>query len=534
METINAALQTEIEARKQAEQKLKALLESERAASENLLRSYFDAAEQAIIAVKADGTIERVNRRAGEMFGYSREELRGRDLDLLLPERLRAAHAGHRAAYFADPRVRSVDIDLAGLRKDGMEFPIEIGLGFVETQAGTLALALVSDVTEQRHVEEQLVRAQADIRDRDAQLHAYLEAASQAVVAVGSDGKIQLVNQRTESMFGYTREELLGQSLELLLPEAHRATHVGHRSGSFAEPRVRSMGAGMDLSGRRKDGSEFAVEIGLGYAQTSEGALERGLVIDIAERRIESELARVNQELSRSNAELAQFAYVASHDLQEPLRMITGYLQLLERRYKSQLNEEATEFIGYAVDGALRMKSLIQDLLRLSRAGSQSMNFREVETAALFDAACSNLKVAIEESGAQITADPLPRIVADSGLLTQVFQNLIANALKFHAESSSPHIHVSAQEQNGAWEFSVRDNGIGIELQHFERIFRIFERLHGADQYGGSGVGLAITQRIVERHAGRIWVESKSGQGSTFFFSIPDHATARSASTGNS
>ena len=671
MERMNAELEAEIEARKEAERQLKDLMGRERADSENRLRSYFEAAAQAIVAVGADGTIHLVNRRTEEMFGYTREELLGQKLRMLLPERVRDIHAQHRAGYFAEPRIRTMGsgMNLTGRRKDGTEFPVEIGLGYTQTEDGMLALGLVSDITERQRVEDQLVHANAELRAREAQLHSYIEAASQAIVAVDAGGRIQLVNGRTEEMFGYTREELLGQDLEMLLPDRYRGVHAGHRAGYFAEPHVRTMGIGLDLVGRRKDGTEFPVEIGLGYArsaegmqalgmisdaterkrienelvranselrvresltrayleavsqpivavgsdgkiqlvnahlekmfgyahhellgqsleillperyrgshtslrgtyfeaprvrhmgigmdlvgqrkdgtelpleiglghvQTEEGTLVLGLVIDITERkRIESELARVNTELSRSNAELAQFAYVASHDLQEPLRMITGYLQLLERRYKTQLNEEAREFIDYAVDGALRMKNLIQDLLRLSRAGTQSMNFREVEISSLVDAACANLQLAIEESGAELTVDPLPKLTVDAGLLTQVFQNLIGNALKFHAAGAPPHIHVSASDAPAGWVFSVRDNGIGIEPQHYERIFRIFERLHGADQYGGSGVGLAITQRIVERHSGRIWVESKAGEGSTFCFSLPSRVGVKNASTGN-
>ena len=290
------------------------------------------------------------------------------------------------------------------------------------------------------------------------------------------------------------------------------------------------MGAGRDLTGRRKDGTEFPVEIGLGYVKTERGTLALGLVTDITERkRIDSEIVRINTELVRSNTELGQFAYVASHDLQEPLRMVTGYLQLLERRYKDKLDAEASEFIRYAVDGAVRMKRLIEDLLALSRAGTQEIDFRSVELQTLFDAACSNLQVAIQESGAEITTGPLPTIVADPRLLTQIFQNLMGNAIKFRQKEHHPRIHVSAQDTPDGYLFSVRDDGIGIEARHTERIFGIFERLHSTDQYEGSGVGLAITRRILERHGGRIWVESKPGEGSAFFFLIPNPSGKQSA-----
>ncbi len=356
-------------------------------------------------------------------------------------------------------------------------------------------------------------------------LESYFELAAQPLIAVSRDGKIRLLNHRTAEMFGYEAFELMGQSIDVLLPERYRAGHSAHLIRYFSEPRERAMGKGLDLAGCRKDRTEFPVEIGLRWIDTREGVLAIAMVVNITERkRIEAELARVNTELTRSNAELAQFAYVASHDLQEPLRMVTGYLQLLERRYKDKLDADAGEFIHFAVDGAMRMKNLIQDLLRLSRAGTQTLEMRTIDSRTLVAVSCANLQVLIEETGAQVTSDSLPEIMGDPGLLTQVFQNLIGNALKFRAAGVRPRVHVSGRRQADTWIFAVRDNGIGIDPQYSERIFRIFERLHGTDEYGGSGVGLAISQRIVERHGGRIWMESKMGEGSTFLFSLPIRA----------
>jgi light-regulated signal transduction histidine kinase (bacteriophytochrome) len=242
------------------------------------------------------------------------------------------------------------------------------------------------------------------------------------------------------------------------------------------------------------------------------------------------DLARVNAELRRANAELRDFAHVASHDLQEPLRMIASYLQLLERRYSEQLDPEAREFISYAVDGATRMKSLIQDLLSFSQAGTAVASFRPVPAGTVLEQALTNLEVALEESAAQVTAGPLPEIVADASLLVQVFQNLIGNAIKFRG-SEPPSIHVWAERQESNWVFSIRDNGIGIDPQHSARVFQIFERLHGSDQYPGTGVGLAIAQKIIERHGGSIWFESQVRCGTTFHFSIPIQTVLKLAQT---
>jgi PAS domain S-box-containing protein len=528
-ERVNQSLREEIEARKAAEEKLRALIESQRLSGEANLRSYFEAAPQAILAMSEDGRIRLVNRRTEEMFGYSREELLGQPLDILMPERFRAAHVAARKPYFAAPgaRVFGSEVGLAGRRKDGAEFPVEININFVAQQEGTLALALVSDITERKQAVDQLARANAELRASEAQLRSYLEAASQGILAVSSDGLVQLVNRRTEEMFGYERSELIGQPLEILLPRRYHSRHVGLRTGYFAEPRLRAMGAGVDLAGRRKDGTEFPVEIGLSPVQTEEGQMALGLISDITERkRAADELSRVNEELRGSNDQLEQFAHVASHDLQEPLRMVTSYLELLERRYRGQLDSEAQEFIHYAVDGATRMKISIQDLLSFSRVGTAVLKSGAVQAQAILDDALADLKVAIEQSHAEVTADPLPEIVADAGMLARVFQNLIGNAIKFQ-KKDTPRVHVSAQRAGAEWVFSVRDNGIGIEPRHAMRVFRIFERLHSADQYPGTGIGLAISQRIVERHGGKIWLESQLGTGTTFFFSVPDRAALK-------
>jgi len=234
------------------------------------------------------------------------------------------------------------------------------------------------------------------------------------------------------------------------------------------------------------------------------------------ERRVEERTG----ELRRSNEELQQFAYVASHDLQEPLRMVTSYVQLLAQRYQGQLDSEAQEFIGYAVEGAQRMKALIDDLLAYSRVNIRERLVVPTDSGAVLQQTLQNLHIQIAESGATVTADPLPTVSTDRMQLGLLWQNLLSNALKFRGQEP-PRVHVSARRQGNEWVFSVRDNGIGMEPRHTERIFHMFQRLHTRQEYPGTGIGLAICKKIVERHGGRIWVESEPGQGTTFFFTLP-------------
>jgi signal transduction histidine kinase/DNA-binding response OmpR family regulator len=281
------------------------------------------------------------------------------------------------------------------------------------------------------------------------------------------------------------------------------------------------------LAARNKLGSdEFSDEderLATALAAQMAVAYESALRYDAIQRHADELEQRVNErtaELQRSNAELEQFAYVASHDLQEPLRKVVGYTQLLGKRYRGQLDASADEFIAYAVDAASRMQLLIQDLLTYSRVGRLQKDLAPVDCETVLTQILRSLQPLIEESNALVTHDPLPTLTADAGQFAQLFQNLIVNAIKFHAEQA-PQVHITARRDDHEWVFSVRDNGIGIEPQYAERIFRMFQRLHSREAYPGTGIGLAICQKIVQRHGGHIWVESQPGQGATFAFTIP-------------
>src|SRR3984957_188689 len=351
----------------------------------------------------------------------------------------------------------------------------------------------------------------------EARYRGLLEAAPDAMVVVNQHGEIVLLNLRAEAQFGYPRDELLGQSVKSIIPEGFAERLVADGLRSPAEALAQQIGMGIELHGRRKNGDDFPIEIMLSPLDSPEGVLVTAAIRDITTRKTMDAHLR---ELSRSNEELEQFAYIASHDLQEPLRMVTSYTQLLAKRYKGKLDSDADDFIAFAVDGASRMQRLIRDLLAYSNIGTKELDLLDVSSEEALQQALSDLRDAIEKSVAQVTHDALPVVMADEIQLTQLFQNLIGNAIKYQ-DREVPLVHLSAAKLVGErWMFSVRDNGLGIDPQFFDKIFGMFQRLHKRNEFDGTGIGLAICKKIVERHGGNISVQSQTGKGSTFQFTL--------------
>jgi PAS domain S-box-containing protein len=360
-------------------------------------------------------------------------------------------------------------------------------------------------------------------RRRDEQrFRGLLESTPDPMVIVDGSGQIAVVNAQAERLFGQGREELVGRSVDGLVPERYRTAHEDHRGRFFAAPTARPMGAGLELYARHADGYEIPVEISLSPLQTTEGTLVSAAIRDITERkRTEQALLSSREELARSNAELEQFASVASHDLSQPLRSVSGFVELLARRYQGKLDAEGESYLRSVLEGVERMQRLIQDLLRYSRAGQMERNGQPVDSRELVAEVLASLDGAIRDADAEVELGELPRVVADPSGLSQVFQNLISNAFKFRS-SQPPRVEVRAEREAEGWRFSVADNGIGVERRHAERIFEMFERLHRTDEYDGTGIGLAICQRIVERRGGRIWCEPRASGGTVFSFTVPD------------
>lgn len=364
-------------------------------------------------------------------------------------------------------------------------------------------------------------RRTAELERSQRAFRALTDTANDAIIAAGDDGLIRYVNPAAGRYFGYEADALVQQPLTLLMPERYRAAHTEGMARLLAGGEPHIIGSTVELAGLRRDGSEFPLEISIAHWRSDDGVHFTAILRDITRRReTEQALELQRSELARSNADLEQFAYVASHDLQEPLRMVASYVQLLARRYKGKLDQDADDFIGFAVDGALRMQRLIDDLLAYSRIATRPVALRDVAAAECAQAALRNLASRVQETRADIRIGVLPIVRVDPLQLSQLFQNLIGNALKFCGDQT-PQVDVDAEREGDHWHFRVRDNGIGLDTQYAERIFVIFQRLHTRQQYGGTGIGLAICKKIIERAGGRIWVESRLGDGATFHFTLP-------------
>jgi PAS domain S-box-containing protein len=537
-------------------------------------QALLEVTPDAILGVLPDGRIAVLNEQAEALFGHTREELIGQELEVLVPESARIVHPSRRAECLATPRSRPMGagMELAARRKDGSTFPAEISLSVVETNAGPLVLAAVRDITERRRAYE-----------ASAQLAEIVWSSQDAVIGKDQDGLITSWNPAAEVLYGYQAHEIVGSPLtRLIAPELwaeqegllHR-TAEGERIEGYESRWLRKDGSTIDVSltlspmfdetGRiagvatisrdvtaerqaalyargltaailniledfttereRLDDTQRAVLNILDDFDEERVNVERAntaLRVEIEQRATAEEALQARSgELSSSNAELEQFAYIASHDLQEPLRKIGSFCQLLSRRYVGQLDENADVYIGYVVDGVLRMQQLIDDLLAFARLGPSGHGAEPVDCQHAVQRCLDNLAVTIEQAGAEVVvAGVLPVVVGEKSRVVQVFQNLLANSLKFSG-GRPPRIVVGAERRAAEWVFSVADDGIGIDPQYADRVFSVFQRLHTREEYPGTGIGLAICKKIVEQMGGRIWFESRPGDGATFFWTIP-------------
>jgi protein-histidine pros-kinase len=477
-------------------------------ALQSRFRGVLDAAPDAFVLVDRFGRIALANPELERLFGYAAQDLLGQPVELLVPDRYRGNHPGHRSGYFADPRTRPMGsgIELSARRKDGSEFPVEISLSPLDVEGVTLAIAAIRDVSGRKK--------------NEAKFRALLEAAPDAMVIVDRLGLIHLINSQCERLFGYQRQELVGQPVELLVPLRFREGHPAHRAHYFGDPHPRPMGSGLELWARRKDGSEFPVAISLSPVETEEGTLVTAAVRDI------SELVAVNRELET-------FTYSVSHDLRAPLRQIDGFARILLEDAGDALSEKARHCIGRIQEGTQRMGSLVDDLLKLAQIGRADLHRRTIELTALTQHVVTELGHEWEERDVEWRIGELPACYCDPGLVKIVFTNLLSNAIKYTRPRRPAIIEVALVEHRGRPAFLVRDNGVGFDMRYADKLFGVFQRLHSPGEFEGTGVGLATVQRIVHKHGGEIWAEARPDQGAAFYFTLPDGANPAPQSSGS-
>ena len=503
---------TELERRVEARTEELRLSEEQSRETHRLLSAVVEAAPVAIVTHDQNAHISTWSPGAEQIFGWTDEEVIGKDIPPFVPaDKVEEYRSNLRRGLQGESRA---SFEARRQTKGGSLIDVGIWTAPLRDAQDQIngIMTIMADLTELKRTEEEL-------RETHQILHAFIEAAPLALLTFGPDQRINMWSPGAEQIFGWTAEEVVGRDVPPFVPSGKEEEYKTNVQWVFDG----GSRAGLETRRSRKDGS--AIDVGIWTAplrdlqQKVNGSM--AIMVDVTQRkRTEEALSRYTDELARSNADLEQFAYLASHDLQEPLRMVSSYTQLLARRYKDKLDSDANEFISFAVDGATRMQDLINDLLAYSQVGSGSRPLEAVDCGTVFRRAVVNLSKAIDDSGAKVTSDHLPIVRGDEPQLTLLLQNLIANGIKFRGDPT-PDVHLSAERRNGSWLFSVRDNGIGIEEEYSDRIFGIFQRLHTREQYQGTGVGLAICKRVVERHDGTIWVESKPGNGSVFRFTLP-------------
>jgi PAS domain S-box-containing protein len=479
-------------------------------------KALFEHATLSILVADETGIIRMVNPGTEKLFGYSKQELTGQPVELLIPLELRDNHRQYRQQYFDAPKVRPMGFgrELFARHKDGRTFPVEISLGHYKLDNKKMAVAFITDISERKRQEEIL-------RVREETTRLIMNSALDAIICIDINGRITVWNPQAEKIFGWKESAVRGSLLsETIIPHKYRAAHEAGLKRYLQTGEGPVLNQIIEITALHISGREFPIELTIVPINQDGTLFYCAFLRDITERKnAEERQKQYANELKQKNIELEQFAYVVSHDLQEPLRTVSGFVDLLRRHYKGKEDEVSGRYINYITEASQRMRNLVKDLLDYSRLGRER-KLEQIDCNDVVRDALSDLAIAIRESQARVNVDALPVISGYRTEIKQLFQNLISNSLKFRKPNETPVIALWAEYDTDFWKFTIRDNGIGINEKHWDRIFVIFQRLHLKNEYEGTGIGLAHCKKIVELHEGKIWLESTPGKGTDFFFTI--------------